>query len=341
VEEGYGGGTENSGEDEESDNEGDVGKHALHGEDVEAEGGRSMCEQETKGGNVLLTCEKSTNVPDTIEEIPYFDPANVGGVETAICQKVAVTSVPLSTFESDKCVVGGVQVEEERDEVSVVREGVLHVTKEVGVVVRQVDFVRSDPGPFVTGPDPSLPGLAEVGFHLPISIPFGPNPEGSVSRYSTLSEPEEVFQTHRSRVQSRGAKSNRQKSLPKFPQLGVPKCLQLVEALQDGGGQARRRRGKAYGGAKAGEASKGVAVNSTPSSGLNLISEDVNSMVSGPQLLEQNEERVKVLEAARLLKTQKEVGFTFEMEDEDIIRELVVKENDDRAKMMDGEQKVD
>jgi hypothetical protein len=95
------------------------------------------------------------------------------------------------------------------------------------------------------------------------------------------------------------------------------------------------------GGAKAGEANKGAVVSLTPSSGLKLISDNVNSRVSGSQLVEQDGERVKVLEAARLLKTQKEVGFTFEMEDEDIIRELVVKENDDRAKMMDGEQKVD
>jgi hypothetical protein len=296
-----------------------------------------MCEQETKGGNVLLTCEKSTNVSDTIKEIPYFVPANVGSVETAICQKVAVTSVPLSISESDNCVVGGVQLEEEREDVGVVGEGVLHVTKEVVLVDCDLDMVRSDPGPILMG----IVEVGEVGLQVPITNRLGPRPEGSVSRYSTISEPEEVFHSHRSRAPSRGGKSNRQKPMSKFPQLGVPKCIQLVEALQDGNGQARRRRGKADGGAKAGEASKGAVAIPTPSSGPKLISDNVNSLVSDSQIVEQDGERVKVLEAVKLLKTQREVGFSFEMEDDDIIKELVVKENDDRAKMMDGEQKVD
>jgi hypothetical protein len=50
-------------------------------------------------------------------------------------------------------------------------------------------------------------------------------------------------------------------------------------------------------------------------------------------------EREKVIQAARLLSIQKEVGFNFEEHDEDTIKQLVEQEKCDRARKMEWEQR--
>jgi hypothetical protein len=59
VDAGDGGEPDNSREDDDSEAEvdGDVGKCGQYGENVEVQYEKDKCEQETIGGNILLTCE--------------------------------------------------------------------------------------------------------------------------------------------------------------------------------------------------------------------------------------------------------------------------------------------
>jgi hypothetical protein len=63
-------------------------------------------------------------------------------------------------------------------------------------------------------------------------------------------------------------------------------------------------------------------------------------MVPDTPLSEPADDRIKLLEAAKLLATQKQVGFTFEVDDGVTINELIQHEDCDRAKKVDWEQKI-
>jgi hypothetical protein len=77
----------------------------------------------------------------------------------------------------------------------------------------------------------------------------------------------------------------------------------------------------------------------TPSSGLNLISKSDNSVALDTPPTEPAGDRIKVIEAAKLLAIQKEVGFSFEVEDGVTLNELTLHEDCDRIKKMEWEQK--
>jgi hypothetical protein len=77
----------------------------------------------------------------------------------------------------------------------------------------------------------------------------------------------------------------------------------------------------------------------TPASGINLISGSENSLLSNSVGQENEEEKAKLVEAAKLLSIQREVGFTFEEPRGEIMKQLVDHENADRAKKMDWEQR--
>jgi hypothetical protein len=78
----------------------------------------------------------------------------------------------------------------------------------------------------------------------------------------------------------------------------------------------------------------------TPSSGLKLNAADVVPTAEVIPDAEANGDRDKVVEAAKLIAIQKQVGFSFEVEDEVIVNELIVQENCDRAKKMSWEQRM-
>jgi hypothetical protein len=189
-------------------------------------------------------------------------------------------------------------------------------------------------------------------------------------RYSSLSEPEEVLSSQTPKVPKNFSKFRKHKSNSKFIPLGVPKCIQLVEIMKEAGPRSRRRR-QIDGGVVAGELQKGgdggatTAVSSaavsdsnrdgrlrgmeemvraenpciTPGSGLNLIVGDENSNGSGSLAHSQEGDRDKVVQAAKLLRIQREVGFTFEEPLEDVVKQLVDEENCDRSKKMDWEKR--
>ncbi|KAK2398506.1 hypothetical protein QL285_048438 [Trifolium repens] len=77
----------------------------------------------------------------------------------------------------------------------------------------------------------------------------------------------------------------------------------------------------------------------TPGSGLNLIVGDENSNGSSSVAHSQEVDRDKVVQAAKLLNIQREVGFTFEEPLDDVIKQLVDEENCDRSKKMDWERR--
>jgi energy-coupling factor transporter ATP-binding protein EcfA2 len=154
--------------------------------------------------------------------------------------------------------------------------------------------------------------------------------------------------------------------------IGVPKCLKLVEALKEGGvkPKKKKRRQKKEGFQEietevpeggdfndkhdVGEKSRrsqvvsecrqkiGVgSVNggSTPASGINLISGSETSLELVAETPLQVSDKEKVLQAAKLLNLQKEVGFNFEDSDEQIVQQLVEQEICDLAKKMEWEKR--
>jgi hypothetical protein len=192
--------------------------------------------------------------------------------------------------------------------------------------------------------------------------------EEEVTRYSSISEPEEVFSPLRTKVPKKTSNLKRNKSCAKFNQLGVPKCMQLAEAIKEGGHKGRRRRQRGGGcvsGAQMGQEGEGpqqassnvhggsTEVGSRREEGLPHSSNYVQIPVSGVALISVGEglggtekrsnaidgERGKLIEAAKLLVIQKEVGFTFEEPEVDTLKQLVDKELNDRAMMMDRENK--
>jgi hypothetical protein len=164
-----------------------------------------------------------------------------------------------------------------------------------------------------------------------------PSQEERAGRFSSLSEHVEVLNPHNSTFHKQLALPRKKKQCSKFQQVGVPKCLQLVEAIQEGGLKARRQRHKDGEGTitaakcKGGDDSnvrtermeKGVADftqsvsghlsgTCTPTSDIVLISATGVSSVPETQIIAYDVDRSKVVEAAKLLKLQKKVGFTFE-----------------------------
>jgi hypothetical protein len=77
----------------------------------------------------------------------------------------------------------------------------------------------------------------------------------------------------------------------------------------------------------------------TPSSGLNLISNSVDSLVRETPSVAAEGDRVKVMEAAKLLAIQKETGFSFDVNDNVTIAQLIQQEVCDREKKVEWEIK--
>ncbi|WJX36365.1 hypothetical protein P8452_24253 [Trifolium repens] len=231
VDEGYVGGGENSGEDDSSEPEvdGDVQVHIQHGGSFKENRVRPMGVQVHKEGKGLLTCEKSNIVPISKGESPSFVAAKVCG-ETVTTQVANVPVLPVSKKGvSDVVLLGGGPVASGEREVTV---GDVTSGPSVGVVPGHVD----------AEPDPVVVGSVSMGLNELIDpIPSGAEVE-DFSRLSTLSEPEEVLHSFKTKNHKQGEKPRRQKARSKFPQVGVPKCIQLVEAVQEGCHKARRRR---------------------------------------------------------------------------------------------------
>jgi hypothetical protein len=192
-----------------------------------------------------------------------------------------------------------------------------------------------------------------------------------VERVSSLSEPEEVFISNRVREHDtkNSSKIKKHKSSTKFNTLEVPKCIQFVESVQEVGPRNRRRRQKGKGpqlnhdgagsdgdfpiergstevvvdGVQGRDSNQMLHHNLklsgvTPKSGINLISES-DSGRSFSTVPLQVGEREEVIQAAKLLSLQKEVGFNFVDQDDVIIKQLVNEEKCDRAKKMEWEQR--
>jgi hypothetical protein len=354
VADGYVAGVDNSGEDDSSgsENDGDVRIQIQHGEGIEKEGGGTKCVQVPKGDNCLLTCAKSTNICDTQRDILSGAPV-IGCCEnvTGHVAKEIGDVVSEKVHDEDKMVGVGSKSLEEREEAVGAGGCANHVPSDPGL---------GDPQPILAQSGPLVLGLND-----PFFIPEGPIHTEEDERVSFISEPEDVLLSHLSLVPKNATKWRKHKQCSKFPQLGVPKCLQLVEAVQEGALKSRRRRHKGGGGTVLEENTEGLvcemprsdcsgkevvsanqepiqqlSTNCTANSGINLILEDCDSVVPETQATRVEGDRATVVEAAKLLHIQKEVGFTFEVAEDVTIKELAEQEECDRAKKLDVEGRV-
>ncbi|MCI14895.1 hypothetical protein A2U01_0036029, partial [Trifolium medium] len=138
-----------------------------------------------------------------------------------------------------------------------------------------------------------------------------------------ISEPEEVLSSQRNKAHNHIPNIRNQKSHSKFNKLGLPKCLQLAEAVKSGGGRARKRRLKGesrssavavVGGDEVIYPAKAIVCSHqnktldsdmaspsiTPTSGINLLSVSGNSKVLESVCDDLDIERDKLVEAAKL-----------------------------------------
>jgi hypothetical protein len=159
----------------------------------------------------------------------------------------------------------------------------------------------------------------------------------------------------------------------KFPQLGVPKCIQLVEAVKDQGAAFRRRKKKALSSSSPLEDSSssdfnlkltapnqlqeevmGVtnvvgidlevvlpAPSATPASGMRLLGCDEGDgpFVQQTVLLACGEGGDIVHENTVLLESQKKLGFTFNTSNEDSLKRMIALEQRDRKLLADLESR--
>jgi hypothetical protein len=156
------------------------------------------------------------------------------------------------------------------------------------------------------------------------------------------------------------------KNKSRQPSLGVPKCIQLVEAVNNGRKGARKKKGR-KGTARAGvshesidsgdrlvskEASVGnnevctgeeeestlVRQQEVGGSGVEALLREENSQNSEVQETGKIAENLLLKEASTLLGIQKAVGFTFEMEDNEVCDKMIADELRDRAQKVEREQ---
>jgi hypothetical protein len=230
VEEGYGGGSDNSGEDERSveEGDGDVGIQIQHGVRLEDKPDTPKGDQVAKGYNCLLTCGKSTNDASSHKEIPPV-------ATTCVCEEMVtghVEEVP-GLVVSRK--VGGPEASGERLVDVDVLVGQTHVEDVVGTdqAIEEVDQLGAGSDPTPLGlvdarPDPVPLGLSDPG-HVETEPQFnGVLVQEAEYRYSTLSESKDVLGSHRSKTPKSKSRMRKQKSCSKFKSLGVPKCIKLV-----------------------------------------------------------------------------------------------------------------
>jgi hypothetical protein len=343
---------ENSGEDDVSGDESEV--------EMRKKGAQNVClekERDKSGclplvGNVGLTFDKSTNPPNTFKETPAIP--NVGEDTEVLCVRPDALEMVLAVSEEREGKrKGGVIAAEER---VCQRENISECgSQERTDLFADVAEISNSP------PDPVNLGLMDPG-QLVMEAQFnGVRVQEADSRYSTLSEPEEVLGSHRPTNPKSKSKMRKQKSCSKFNSLGVPKCIKLVEVLKEAGPMVRKRRQAEAEVAATGdegdedEATTGslmesdgnipstsrlVRVSSTPASGINHIAGSDMSFVPDSLPQNQTEEKGKLIEAAKLLNIQLEVGFNFEEASTQTLKYLVEQENCDRAKKMEWENRI-
>ncbi|MCH81494.1 RNA recognition motif [Trifolium medium] len=307
---GYVAGPENSGEDEASGNEVDVDvtKISQYGGRLEVKGDLSMYGQVLKERDISLTYEKSTYFSNSHLVILSELPAHAGNKETEKAPEGAVSG---EGGNNDKCLSGGSGDEVEAFKV-VVNEGGPGVCNTLPQDL--LGLVNSFP-------EPQQSGHLELGLIYSDPAHLGLVDCDLVRRLSSISEPEEALSSHRIKDRNPITKIKRQKSCSKINKLALPMCLQMVEAGRD-------------------EMHSGSVLPCvTPPSGINLLSNSETSKVLETALNVNGPEKEKLLEAAKLLSIQKEVGFSFEEAEDAAIKQLIDQERSDRAKKMAWEQR--
>ncbi|KAK2449432.1 hypothetical protein QL285_008629 [Trifolium repens] len=333
------GGEVNSGEDDISSDE------LQHGGTNKGNSDVALGVQLPKGGENSLTCNKSTNIPSSQKEIPSVAPEDVGNVELGCSQGEKESSLAVSVKGGERISNGDCGTQEVVETIFLNQSiwfGGPHNHSDPHVE----ELGRPLPDPFRS--DPACLGLVQSDPHC-----LGQEVEEGVYRYSSMSEPEEVLSSHRSKVPNNLSKTRRQKSCSKVNPLVAPKCLKLVEAMKEGGARARRRRQKGgvsgigegaevedvaskelnYVEVRAGsededhrsieEVSRRKESIRTPTSGINHISESDYSRGAVAGTHNSTEDKEKLIAAAKLLSTQKDVGFTFVEPEGETVKQLV------------------
>ncbi|KAK2434687.1 heterogeneous nuclear ribonucleoprotein [Trifolium repens] len=368
-----------SGEDEDSGEEGDVNvrEKDQHGGTIEDSSNRACNNQLLKEGVLPLTSNKSTNNSISQEVIPSVPTDSVCIEETAmghvakegvlavlgdevemnVGEVCGAREVEVSVFEKenvggpilDLCTPGMAKGDAEVD------NGGPHVVKE---------YPCEELGRSVFVCNQTHDSSSGLGLEESDPLFVGRLVEEGEIRYSSLSEPEDVLSSQGVTVQRNNPKSRKHKPCSKFNPLGAPKCIQLTEILKEAGPKNRRRRNKGGCDVLGGAVEVGVAGNGgedssgrgskivesmerlynstgtpTPGSGLNMMFGKENSNGSNSLLTAQEENKEKLVQAAKLLSIQKEVGFTFNEQTIDIVKKLVIQETSDRAKKLDWENR--
>jgi hypothetical protein len=210
----------NSGTDESSGDEvdGNVRKDDLYGGNIDGNSEQTMRSQIPQNRNVVLTIEKSNNIANSQKESPTVPPDDVGIGEVVIRQEEKDIDLAVTHMVKDKsCFVSrGTQAYKVNENV-------------VGGGSRVILNPSSEPLGLQDPTQLEAQENSHVMSPIGVNSSFVCEGEYGASRYSSLSEPEEVLSTIRNRTpKSAVTKLKKQKSVTKAKQIGVPKCLQLV-----------------------------------------------------------------------------------------------------------------
>jgi hypothetical protein len=325
-EEVFGGGDGNSGDDEASEPEldGDVSVTIQKGGNHEEARVCDLREEEARKRNDPLSSEKSTEIPDSNEGIKSVI-QSVGGSDLLV------------TKLGDK----GSELVGPTYGVDVIHEGMNGPgLGGVGGAVLLPD-PRVDLGCSVQVLDPAQKAPSEVGSEDCLRCAEGPSEFEQVSRFSSISEPEDVLRHTKVAKQKKSSKNKNHRSISKVQQQGAPKCLRLLEAVKEGHGRVRRRCSKLATTTNLEPSINPVVSCSglTPSSGLKLLILSDSSMVEETPVAAGDGDCLLRTEAVKLLEIQKRVGFTFELADDETTNQLIEQENGDRAKKLLWEQR--
>jgi hypothetical protein len=204
-EDGFSEGAVNSGDDDNSgdETEKDVRAVAQHGERLEGKLVQTMRLQVSQKRNETLTLEKSANVSNSFKESLPVTSGAVGSGEVVMGQKEkeGVLAVLEKGKGEDRCVGEDVEVvcgsleSVDRENVPLVGNDVVEVGGGPGLFLNPITPLVGLPDPGQFEAQDSLLGVPSI-----LGQSFsGCEGELEASRYSSLSEPEEVLSSHRSR----------------------------------------------------------------------------------------------------------------------------------------------
>jgi hypothetical protein len=345
-----------------------VSQSGKHGDVVLGEGDRSLVEVSSEqqdigvSENIMVTTNGVIVQNEANVQIFVGTKEDIGG---SLVKKVVKGASSSSTLKGVEEVIEMCQAREKTDTTGGPEAVQSHLMPEVGRVPPLGTRFRSESVPPTHFVNPT--------FNLGSEEQFGPNREDSISLVESRGrgiknceqndEASSNNSSFNSEVQHKTQRGRSRKRVPrpKKSRLSTPKCVQLVEAVRGGSRQGRSRKGVLQKSCSENSNNNGCAppflsqhdkelsavpnspeglmlkvilpgIQQTPRSGINLLSNEGDGDADIPV-------HVQDLDAQKLLQIQKQVGFCYNEQDDEIVQVLSNDEARDRLKKEEWKQR--